>query len=286
MIPEEKERSGYSPEHAAKLAATLGDLRNAQVRVRLDLAALAEQLQVPRARIFATEGLGRRIQMIERTVLNVFDIYPPQRLTYLSSDECDDVGIQLQAFGIHVYALFDNIAWTSMLEAGGALPSLKVGGFKAECQAFMPGQLREYLQQARVRAWFKDYGKLYRDCTAHRIPPCLPARHFARGEGERWERLHEQSMQELLGATADKREQWGERLGRYEALEREKQALGSNSLVIAVSLTGEPAAPMVYLHPQMLSDWGLAHELLQTFASAMREHYGWQAPRIPPLRVA
>ena len=36
------------------------------------------------------------------------------------------------------YAIFDNIAWVCMLEAGGALSPLKVSLFKKDCEPFIP----------------------------------------------------------------------------------------------------------------------------------------------------
>jgi hypothetical protein len=280
-------RRGYSAEQIARFRETLGTLRDAQVVVRSDLAILAEQLQVGGARAFSTEGLGRRIKLIERAVHNVFAIYPPDRTEFLTFDECDDVALQFQAFGMHVYALFDNIAWVCLLEAGGSLPPLRVGALKSECQAFMPQRLRDYLNNPTVSAWFNQYGKVYRDSTAHRIPPYLPSRNFTSEEGARWRKLHEESMGQLLGAaTSGSRQQRRERLRRHEELVLEKEALGSNSLFVAISMVGEPSAPLVYLHPQMLSDWGLAHELLQAFTGAMRAHHGWQSPQIPLLHAA
>jgi hypothetical protein len=54
---------------------------------------------------------------------------------------------------------------------------------------------------------------------------------------------------------------------------------------MALSLTGEDASPPVYLHPQLLCDWGLANEVVLTFDRAMRVQYGWPVPAIPDVHV-
>jgi hypothetical protein len=88
--------------------------------------------------------------------------------------------------------------------------------------------------------------------------------------------------------TSDGAEQQADfesRLERIDRLEQEKAELGRNSLFMCLSLTGEDASPPVYLHPQLLCDWGLAQETIRHFLTGMREAYGWQAPYIPPLEV-
>lgn len=76
-----------------------------------------------------------------------------------------------------------------------------------------------------------------------------------------------------------------ELLDLHEALYREKEAIGSNSLLVALSLTGEEGGAPVCLHPQLLCDWGLANELVRAFERAMCTHRGWPVREIPSLVV-
>lgn len=276
----------YSPKHVSHLLDKLRDLRNAQPGVRLDLSHLSEQLTVQRARTFSNEALGRRLPVIERTVLNIFNIYPPSRSEFLTRDECTDVAIQLHAFAINVYAVLDNAAWICMLEAGVNLAPVQVGLFKKECQAFLPPALVDYISQPTIKQWFNEYGKVYRDSTAHRIPPYLPDRVYTPAEGTRWQELHDESTAVLFDWNPGQSSaQVDERLARHEQLEAEKQQLGRNSLMVGLTLNGEDATRPILLHPQLLSDLGLVHEFVQAFTQAMRQHYGWQPPVIHPMVV-
>lgn len=273
---------GYSPEQVSHLLDQVRNLRNAQPAVQLDLSHLSEQLTVPRARIFANEALGRRLPVIERAVLNIFDIYPPSRRKFLTKDECTDIAIQLHAFAINVYAVLDNAAWICMLQAGKTLAPANVGLFKKECQAFLPPALLSYISQPTIKKWFNEYGKVYRDSTAHRIPPYLPDRIYTPAEGIRWQELHKESMALLLDLKPGQSlPQINERLAKHEQLEAEKQQLGRNSLMVGLTLTGEDAKRPVFLHPQLLSDWGLVHEFVKIVTQAIRQQYEWQAPVIP-----
>lgn len=283
---EEQDGYGYNAAQSRSIMNQMLELRDAHPGIQLDLAHLAEQLTVPRARTFATEALGRRLQVVERAVLNVFRIYPPDRRRFIDRDESADIAIQLHAFAINVYALFDNIAWICTLEAKLDIAPLNIGLFKKQCQAAIPAEFRAYLAEPTVQRWFTDYGKVYRDSTAHRIPPYLPPRVLTQDEATRWRDLHEESMQllneprthQVCGSIR-------ERLARHEKLEAEKHALGRNSIMIGLSLTGEDANPPVYFHPQLLCDWGLAHELVRTFTKTMRSQRGWPEPFIPPMAV-
>lgn len=283
---EKQDGHSYTEAQARNLMDQMLELRDAQPVVRLDLAHLSEQLTVPRAKTFATEALGRRLPIVERAVLNVFRIYPPDRRKFIEPDEGADIAIQLHAFAINVYALFDNIAWICALEAKLDIAPMDIGPFKRQCQAAIPADFRTYLAETKVRSWFNEYGKVYRDSTAHRIPPYLPPRVLTPDEVARWQELHGESMQLLTEPRL--REAYGstnELLARHEKLEAEKYALGRNSTMIGLSLTGEDANPLVYLHPQLLCDWGLAHELVRAFTRAMRAERGWSEPFIPPLAV-
>lgn len=276
----------YNLDQVQNLMDKLHALRDAQPSIQMDLGVLAEQLTAPRAKTFALEALGRRLAVVERTVLNVFRTYPPDRSKVIGVEECTDIAIQLHAFAINVYAIFDNISWVCVLEAGLDLAPGKIGPFKQECQAALPKNLQTYLNQDMVRKWFSDYGKVYRDATAHRIPPYLPSRVMTPEEVTLWRELDAESKQVLTeGAALVESEHINEFLRRHERLESEKGALGRNSLLIGLSLNGQDASPLVYLHPQLLCDWGLAQELILVFTKTMREEYKWAAPFIPSMVV-
>lgn len=277
--------SGYTAEQCESFREKIVELRNAQLLVLTDMADIAQRLTCQQARTFANEGLGRRLRVIERCILNVFAIFPPDRAEFLTKEDCDNVAIQLHAFAVNVYALFDNVAWVCTLEAGLNISPLDVGPYKKACRPAIPAALQRYLDEITAVEWFSKYGKGYRDSTAHRIPPYLPPRALTAEDAARWQQLHNASMDALLGLQTDAdRQDFSRRLALHESLEEQKGALGSNSLVMAISLTGSEE-PLVYMHPQLLCDWALAHELLQTFSSALRGERGWPAAELPPLEV-
>lgn len=277
---------GYSERHLSEFRANLQRLLNETVSVQMDLHETSQRLTVPRARQYATEGMGRRVPLLQRSIVNIFRIYPPDRREFLSKDECIDVALQFQAFAVNLWGLFDNIAWVCMLEGGGALNRKAVGLFSPKCEAFFPPKLKDYLKSHTIDTW-RTYGEEYRHSTAHRLAPYLPSRTYSFEDGAKWQTLAEQSNQIMFAATRaiGDRDKVDELLDAHEEVEREKEALGSNSLQIALTLTGDDRQLPVFLHPQLICDWGLIVELVRTFDTSMREHYGWPVAREQGLIV-
>ncbi len=277
---------GYSARYLAGFRADLQRLLNETPGVQFNLHELSQRLTVPRARQYASEGMGRRLPLLQRAVVNIFRVYPPDRRDFLTKDECSDVAIQFQAFAVNLWGLFDNVAWVCMLEAGGALNRKQVGLFNPKCEAYLPPKLKDYVKSHTIDAW-KGYGAEYRHGAVHRIAPYLPSRTYSREDGERWQALDKEANQTLFGSTTaiGDHDRVNAILKRHQQLEREKESLGSNSLEIALTLTGEDRQPPVLMHPQLICDWGLAVELVQTFDAAMREQYGWPAARANSFRV-
>ncbi len=273
--------ASYSSSAIRDMIVALRRLCAAQPNVQLDLDDLARRLVVPRARVFAREGIGRRLGIVERAVYNIYRVFPPDRIELLDRDECTDINIYLHAFAINVYALFDNIAWVCLLESGQTLSPMKIGLYKPECQLHLPTALRSFLAQPTLLNWFNIYGKLYRDSTAHRIPPYLPPRVLDAAEVEQWRQLEHESHELLVDLARDGQDDQRASWSRYEQLEAERDQLGRNSPLVALSTGVEDAARPVYLHSQLLCDLGLAQELVKTFAAAMRDRYGWAPPPLP-----
>lgn len=278
---------GYGPKQLEEFAKSIQRLLTETAGMRFVLGELAQRLTNPRARTFALQGIGRRLPLIARGARNIFTLYPPDTAELLSLETCDEVAIQFQAFAINMYGLMDNIAWVCVLESGGALNPLKIGLFKVNVEPYPPDELKDYVGDPMPLTWFNEYGKAYRDSTAHRVPPYLPSRAYTTEEGQTYQDLDRRAsvaLTEAGRAHADVSRELG-LMEQYEQLVQQKETLGSNSLLVALSLNGEDPTPPVYLHPQVLCDWGLALELLQGFDRSLRDKFGWPKMAMPNLMV-
>jgi hypothetical protein len=60
-------------------------------------------------------GAGRRVGVIKRSIENIFLLFPPDTIRVLESDVLADVQINLHAFMINIYGIYDNWAWAYAL---------------------------------------------------------------------------------------------------------------------------------------------------------------------------
>ena len=270
----------YSLELAEKLQLEHQALRKPKIELDLDLHQLADQLRVPRAKVFLQQGVLRRLGVIERCVANIFEIFPPSREIFLNKHELGDVTINLHAFVINVYGILDNLAWVCALEGEFPNPDInkkQIGLFHKALKPYLPDKLAAYLEQGPTLVWFNDYAKIYRDSTSHRIPPYIPPKKMTPEEGARYGDLYKESMK-ALHEEHD--------VDKFEMLEARIEAIGSTSSFFVLTLSGEEdKEPPVYMHPQLLCDILTIHELLKHFAMGFREKYKFPPAYIPDFTL-
>ncbi len=250
-------------------------------KVKLDLALydLANRLKSPRARVFLTQGVMRRLGLIEHALDRIYDIFPPERSEFLSKIETNDLTSFLQAFVINVYGILENIAWVCVLEGSHPDPVLehhKIGIFKKSTQQYMPQRLVGYLKSESLKQWYDEYARIYRDSTAHRIPPYLPSVKMTPEDCENYKRLEAGAMHALCNEM---------NIDMHEQLKSEQATIGSITAVVALSLGGEDHTPPILLHPQLICDTLSVHEILEQFDKGMRERYQLEQLEIPDLKV-
>jgi hypothetical protein len=269
----------YSTEQCEQFQKERRSLAKPKVELVFDLSDLAAYLKNQRARVFLQQGVLRRLSIIERCVLKIYQIFPPDRTKFLSEDELDDIVINLRAFVVDVYGILDNLAWVCVLE--GAMPDLeknrlKIGLYKEATKQYLPQKLRDYVYSDSTRRWFDEYAKVYRDSAAHRIPPYIPPKQMTPEEAKRFNELEKNSWEALM-IRRD--------VDEHELIKKEQRTLGAVSALVGLSLSGEDYAHPFWLHPQILCDSMTIHEILRTFSASMREHYGWPIFDLPDMSV-
>lgn len=195
-------------------------------------------------------GVGRRLSMMNHCLNTVFDLFPPQKVKPLRSEQLSVVQISLQAFVINLSGIFDNFAWAFVLRHGLQLKELsdkkgnpdrmKIGMFNPATQAFLPAELLAWINDAQIKAWQRDYLKIYRDALAHRIPLYIPPSRLTDAEARRFGEIQTREI-ELIE---------GHQFGELDELRAERDALGMSCPIYLET----PKGREVMLHPQMLCD--------------------------------
>jgi hypothetical protein len=211
-----------------------------------------------RAREYLRSGVGRRLRTLHRTLSNMFELFPPSTVEPVDRDVLDDAQINLHAFIMNLYGLFDNLAWAFVLhhELLSVVGDRKnVGFFLLATKRFFPPALRAFADDAKMNAWQGEYLKNFRDALAHRIAPYIPPATYSKEDESEYIALEQQWLESI------KVRDWN----RGEDISRRQATLGSPCFVFAHSFDTAEEKQIVYLHPQMMADAKTAAEVCTLF---------------------
>ncbi|MFN3302620.1 MAG: hypothetical protein ACK44A_02765 [Roseateles sp.] len=239
---------------------------------RLQVRVVAEGQRLPADSLLREHmlyGVGRRLSVIRRSAENIFTLFPPDSIRPLDLDTLADVQVNLHAFVMNVYGIFDNWGWVFVLRHGldsvivnkkGDVDRGGVGLFAKATQRHLPDALKDYITSHTIEDWHKEYAKSFRDALAHRIPPYIAPAILSPEEGARFNELETEQFQCI--ASHD----WG----RLEAIRAEQSRLGRPCFSFVHSHAEGSPSRHVYLHPQLICD-GL---LLVEFGELFLQYWG------------
>ena len=247
----------YSDDALKKLAEGYAAI-DAKLNILLERYILLV-LKSPRAQEFARQGFPRRLKVMVRCIVNVFEHIPPERNELPSRNELSDATINIQSFVFNVFGAIDNLAWIWMHENGQKrndgtpIPDRYVGLGRenASVRSALSKEFQDYLQT--LEAWFKHMADL-RHALAHRIPLYIPPYVIQRKDLDAYKDF------EARMAEAAKKGDFIE----YDRLSSEQFKLGRFRPWVQHSFE-EGSKPVVF-HVQMLADFNtvdeLAHKML------------------------
>lgn len=164
----------YQPQHIQQIELDYIDSRAAYNNTLVLTFDLQTRLSNQQAQEFLLHGASRRLQILNRCIENIFSVYPPSRTESLRHDELVDICINLHAFFVDLFGIFDNLAWVFVHEKGVSLRGLQVGLYKDATQALLTDRFREYLNSVTIAHWHNYHLREFRDALVHRIPLYIP----------------------------------------------------------------------------------------------------------------
>ncbi len=253
----------YSEEALKQLAEGYVGL-NSKLETLLERFILLE-VKKPRALEFARQGFPRRIRLMVRCIVNVFDHIPPERVDLPSRAELSDATINIQSFVFNTFGAIDNLAWIWMHENGQKrkdgtpIPDTHIGlGPKNESvRGTLSEKFQTYLNT--LDNWFEHLSGL-RHALAHRIPLYIPPYVIETKDHAVYQEL------ETKMADAAKKADFVE----YDRLSVEQLKLGHFRPWIQHSFE-ENATPVIF-HAQMLSDFNTVDELARMMLGEFDRH--------------
>ncbi|WP_454752129.1 hypothetical protein [Cupriavidus necator] len=193
-------------------------------------------------------GAGRRVTVLIRAMENLFRLFPPHTKNPLRVEDLADVQINLHAFFINLYGVFENLAWAFVLRHDLEAKignRLNIGLFNTKTNRYFAAPLRDYVCSQLMVTWRDNYLKSYRDALAHRIPLYVPPWVVTSVEDAAKLQQLEQRRYELIQAMD---------FDGVDAVIAECDTLKRVALTFVPSLSNIPKERPVYLHPQIVSD--------------------------------
>ena len=238
----------FSKEQATQLEQHQHDVVSELQELQLKIVVEGQPLDASsRVREHLLHGAARRVGVIRRSIENVFSLFPPSTPRPLARDTLADVQINLHAFVMNMYGLYDNWAWAYVLrhQLESAIGDRRrVGLFADATRNRLPAPVKSYLNLPVTTEWHEKYAKSFRDALAHRIPPYIPPAEFTPEEGKQYNELEAEKV------ACIKEHRWG----RLDEVWVEQAAIGRPCFTFLHAYTEDtPPRPLV-LHPQMLSD--------------------------------
>lgn len=200
-----------------------------------------------KAKEYMLHGAARRLRIMARALGNIYQIYPPSNTKILDRDSLTNLEINLHAYLINLYGVFENFAWSFValhdLEAaiGGRM---KIGVFCPATQKFFPEPIQSYVQETATKKWFDDYLKNYRDALAHRIPLYVPPATYTAAEAVIYKALEAEKIE------CFKQHRWD----RIDEIWHEQDGFGVPSKMFLHSFSEHESLKPVLMHPQVLCD--------------------------------
>lgn len=242
----------FSDQRIAELNVGCDEVRKqfAELRERLVLRVYKTEHGAE----FAKHGLCRRLEILARTIDQVYDLLPPSQEEIPNREKVIDATIAIQGFIMNAFGCLDNIAWVLLHEKdikfndGTPLDQRDVGLGKKPLRKKLSAQFRAYLDGKKD--WLANLIS-FRDSLAHRIPLYIPPYAVLKPNQEKYQELEKSKWADP--AKSDPKE--------YARLTAEQLKLCQFIPGMMHSIFD---SPKVEFHNQLLNDYVTIDEYVRT----------------------
>lgn len=261
----------YSETNLKKITLEYEELLKEFHKLSKSIVVQGQALTNARVKEHVLHGVGRRIFVLRRAVENIFTFFSPGTTALLKRDTLYDVQINLHAFTMNLYGVFENCAWAFVVfhdleqDIGNRLG---ISLFKTKTKEYLPESLKFYLNSSVTVKWHK-YLKSYRDSLAHRIPLYIPPANFTDEDTKKYKSLEKEQM-ECFSKFANGDEN-STVIDRAEEISQELEAIGSPSPFFLHSLTEDNTEEPIFMHLQLIIDSKAIIEFLDLFLKEWQE---------------
>jgi len=252
----------YSQEQLEKLNKEYSGLNPTFTELVIKLSEFEDKFDNDEAKKYIAWGVTRRLYTLKTCLYKVFTIFPPDRKNNVEKTKLDEVEIYIQAFIANMSGLFDNLGWAFVLEndllgrrRDGKINKHGVGLFNPSTQEHLSNELNEYLNGTKIKSWYDEYSKSYRDSLLHRIPLYIPPYQIPSSNKDAFTEIqNEINSLDYSNLAIDA-------IGKNKELKKKQEKLSEPSFIFASSFTEEIGRP-VFFHAQLLADFNTVEEII------------------------
>lgn len=244
----------YKQEDIQKIKSEWLTVRRRYVDLIVQIFDLSAKLKEEKAKEYLNYGVGRRLEVIERCIENIFSIFPAERNNLLCREELIDVALNLHAFFVNIFGLLDNLAWVLIHEKqlAGVTDKKKVGLFKKETKKYLSNEFCQYLDSPPMKSWHSQYLTNYRDALSHRIPLYVPPQILNTEQKTQLTQMD----QEIINCykTRD-----------FNAIDKLRKQQMNVGTVCPFFVHDSSESKAVFLHPQIIADFNTIEEIVKKY---------------------
>ncbi|MBW2655591.1 MAG: hypothetical protein JRC91_11855 [Deltaproteobacteria bacterium] len=252
--------SFFKQDHVDKIKSEFTLINSRYVDIKIKLWELHNRLKTEKAKEYLSHGVMRRLGIMMRSIKNVFTIFPIERNTLLSTSELSDVDINLHAFIVNIFGLLDNLAWVWIHEKqlANEIHQMNVGLYKTKTQKHLTEEFCRYLNSDRMKKWYNEYLRNYRDTLSHRIPLYVLPKALTPKQVSQ--------VKQIENKIADcyKLRNWD----MVEKLREESDRIGD--VCFLVSHASSENFPII-LHAQLIADFNTIEEIVKKYCEMFLE---------------
>ena len=222
---------------------------------------------------YVTQGISRRVKIIEACIDNIYEIAPLNQKEKLSKNNLTNLNINFHAFFINIYGVLDNLSRIYLFEKGVKdINKLTIGLRKKQTTKHFSENINTALENKKD--WL-EYIEDFRHALAHRIAPYVPPYRISEEDKQKHDTLIKQRYEispEPYQTKNKKNSLFQQKIdedNRIDKIQDKINEISGFCYFISHSFTENPKYKHICFQRQVLNDWDELIYIIKVFMSEL-----------------
>jgi len=222
---------------------------------------------------YVTQGISRRVKIIEACIDNIYEIAPLNQKEKLSKNNVTNLNINLHAFFINIYGVLDNLSCIYLFEKDVKdIDNINIGLRKKQTTKHFSENIKTALENKKD--WL-EYIENFRHALAHRIAPYVPPYRISEEDKQKYDTLLKQRDEILAEPYQIKNkknslsQQKIDKDNRIDKINDKINEIIGFCYFVTHSFTENPKYKYICFQSQVLDDWYNLIYIIKVFMSEL-----------------